>query len=120
MKYLRNSKSELPKDFYNEISKCVLECKYCSLLIKLGKIQRLIFKFIFYDIAVANYALDTSLGCLEKGWDPESDPEKLIINTRTLLHSINHLDFGFSPPIWKYITTPAWRNFVKSMDELIK
>jgi cytochrome P450 family 49 subfamily A len=59
-------------------------------------------------------ALDTRLGCLEANLPPDSDSYRLIKAADDAIELLFHLDAKF--PLWKFITTPSWRRFVKAMD----
>ena len=64
--------------------------------------------------AIVYIALDTRLGCLEAYLAPDSEPQKMIDSVEVQFDSFHILEFGI--PMWKYVSTPKWRRFVKSAD----
>ena len=64
--------------------------------------------------AIVYIALDTRLGCLDSNLAPDSEPQKMIDSVQVQFESLLKLEFGI--PIWKYVSTPTWRKFVKSAD----
>jgi hypothetical protein len=64
--------------------------------------------------AIVYIALDTRLGCLEANLAPDSEPQKMIESVEVQFDALNKLEFGI--PIWKYVSTPTWRIFVKAAD----
>jgi len=98
----------MPADFKNEIHKWALECKY------LGTLKFYLFYCIWYT-AIALVALDTRLGCLQTKLAPDSEPQQIIDSVHSLLQCLHLLEIG-SSRLWKFIPTPTWRKFVKTMD----
>ncbi|XP_065345992.1 uncharacterized protein LOC135943381 [Cloeon dipterum] len=93
VKLIRNDKMEMPADFKNEINKWALE-------------------------SISLIALDTRLGCLEPNLAPDSEAQRMIdavINVFSL-----SFDLDFKIPFWKFINTPAWKNFVKYEEEVLQ
>ena len=68
--------------------------------------------------AIAYIALDTRLGCLEAYLAPDSEPQKMIDSVEVLFESFHKLEFGI--PMWKYVSTPTWRKFVKAADVFLE
>ena len=68
--------------------------------------------------AIVFIALDTRLGCLEANLEPDSEPQKMIDSVQVQIHSLHKLEFGI--PIWKYVSTPTWRKFVKAADVFVE
>jgi len=68
--------------------------------------------------AIVFIALDTRLGCLEANLEPDSEPQKMIDSVQVQIHSLHKLEFGI--PIWKYVSTPTWRKFVKASDVFVE
>jgi hypothetical protein len=64
--------------------------------------------------AIVYIALDTRLGCLDANLAPDSEPQKMIDSVQVQFESILKLEFGI--PLWKYVSTPGWRKFVKAAD----
>jgi len=64
--------------------------------------------------AIVYIALDTRLGCLNANLAPDSEPQKMIDSVQVQFDTLNKLEFGI--PIWKYVSTPTWRKFVKAAD----
>jgi hypothetical protein len=64
--------------------------------------------------AIVYIALDTRLGCLDANLTPDSEPQKMIDSVQVQFESMHKLEFGI--PIWKFVSTPAWRKFVKAAD----
>ena len=64
--------------------------------------------------AIVYIALDTRLGCLDANLAQESEDQKMIDSVQVQLESLLKLEFGF--PMWKYVSTPTWRKFVKASD----
>jgi hypothetical protein len=63
-------------------------------------------------------ALDTRLGCLDANLEPDSEPQKMIDSLRVQFAASQKLDFGI--PIWKYVSTPTWRKYVKAADVVLE
>ncbi|KAG8226450.1 hypothetical protein J437_LFUL003442 [Ladona fulva] len=89
IKHLRDSKSEMPDDFMNELKKWSLE-------------------------SIALIAFDKRLGCLEPNLAPDSVPQKMIMAAKDFISCTETLEMRV--PVWKIISTPTWRKFVKTMD----
>ncbi|KAG8226452.1 hypothetical protein J437_LFUL003444 [Ladona fulva] len=87
--YLRDSKSEMPENFLNEISKWSLE-------------------------SIAMVALDTRLGCLQANLEPDSEPQKMIEAVNDVFTTSEILELR--PPVWKIISTPTWKRFSRAHD----
>ena len=64
--------------------------------------------------AIVYIALDTRLGCLDANLAPDSEPQKMIDSVQEQFDSLYKLEFGV--PIWKYVSSPTWRKFVKAAD----
>ena len=63
-------------------------------------------------------ALDTRLGCLDANLAPDSEPQKMIDCTQILFDSLYKLETRF--PVWKYVSSPTWRKFVKAGDVCVE
>jgi hypothetical protein len=63
-------------------------------------------------------ALDTRLGCLDANLAPDSEAQKMIDSVQVEAEALTKLDFGI--PIWKYVSTPTWRKFVKAADVFLE
>ncbi|GLH07263.1 Putative cytochrome P450 301a1, mitochondrial [Gryllus bimaculatus] len=70
------------------------------------------FRWSFESIALI--ALDARMGCLEARLAADSEAQRLIEAVHVLMDSFFELDVKPSP--WRYVTTPAWRRFVKAVD----
>jgi hypothetical protein len=68
--------------------------------------------------AIVFIALDTRLGCLDANLAPDSEPQKMIDSLQVQFESFHKLDFGM--PIWKYVSSPTWRKFVKATDDFVE
>jgi len=68
--------------------------------------------------AIVYIALDTRLGCLDANLAPDSEPQKLIDSVQVKIESFHKLEFGI--PIWKYVSSPTWRKFVKALDVFLE
>ena len=68
--------------------------------------------------AIVYIALDKRLGCFNKDLTPDSEPQKMIDAVQVQFDSMHKLEIG--PPIWKLVSTPAWRNLVKSSDYFVE
>ena len=90
---LRDTNSELPDDFDNEIHKWALEC-------------------------IGFVALDARLGCLEPNLSPDSEPQQIIDAARFALRNIAVLEL--KAPYWRYVPTPLWTKYVKNMDYFVQ
>jgi hypothetical protein len=64
--------------------------------------------------AIVYIALDARLGCLDANLAPDSEPQKMIDSVQVQFESLPKLEFGI--PIWKYVSSPSWRKFVKATD----
>ena len=64
--------------------------------------------------AIVYIALDTRLGCLDANLAPDSEPQKMIDSVQVQVEAIQKLELGI--PMWKYVSTPTWRKFVKAAD----
>jgi hypothetical protein len=62
--------------------------------------------------------LDARLGCLKPNLAADSEPYRLIHAADEAFELLFKLDGGI--PLWKYITTPSWKRFVKAMDVFTK
>lgn len=93
IRILRDEKQEMPDDFNNELYKWALE-------------------------SIVYIALDTRLGCLNDNLQPDSEPQKMIEAVQITFDCLYKLDLKLSP--WKYISTPAWRRFVKASDYFLE
>ncbi|XP_023726868.1 probable cytochrome P450 301a1, mitochondrial [Cryptotermes secundus] len=89
IRLIRDENLEMPDDFANEL------CKWG-------------FESIVY------IALDTRLGCLDADLAPDSEPQKMINYTQVQFECVHKLETKF--PVWKYVSTPTWRKFVKASD----
>jgi hypothetical protein len=74
--------------------------------------------FLGTSTAIVYIALDTRLGCLDTNLAPDSEPQKMIDSVRVQFESFHKLEFGI--PIWKYVSSPAWRKFVKAADVFVE
>lgn len=86
---MRDGNNELPDQFFDEISKWALE-------------------------SITYVALDTKLGLLRGDLDPNSESYKMIDAVHTVFESMYKLDF--LPSLWKQVSTPTYRKFIKSMN----
>jgi len=64
--------------------------------------------------AIAFVALDTRLGCLEPNLAPDSEPQRMIDSVQTQIECMFEMDMRFS--LWKWVSTPTWRKFVRAAD----
>lgn len=67
-----------------------------------------------------NYTLGTRVGWLKEIHDPESDAAKLIKATPTFVRYRNYFNLSFTPPIWKYVSTPEWKEYAETNDLIFK
>lgn len=93
IRFVRDDKQEMPADFNNELYKWGLE-------------------------SIVYIALDTRLGCFEKDLKPDSEPQKMIDAVQVQFDAMLKLEMGL--PIWKIISTAAWRDLVKSTDYFVE
>ncbi|KAF4523552.1 hypothetical protein B566_EDAN012000 [Ephemera danica] len=63
---------------------------------------------------IAMVALDTRLGCLQSNLPADSEPYRLINAAGEIFEVFIHLNLKF--PLWKYVSTPTWRRFVRALD----
>ena len=107
----------MPADFIHEMAKWALECKRVISVSLIG--------LNFFDIwlrhrksrlhaAISYVALDTRLGLLGKDLDPASDAVVLTNIIWGLFDNLYDLDIKPSP--WKWVSTPAYRKFIGSMN----
>ncbi|XP_070561094.1 probable cytochrome P450 CYP44 [Ptychodera flava] len=68
--------------------------------------------------SVCSVVMDTRLGCLEKNLDSNSEAQLMIDATGDFFTYLNKLVFGF--PLYKFISTPSWRKFLKSQDIMFR
>jgi len=59
--------------------------------------------------------LDTRLGCLDNDLKPDSEPQRLIDAVQVLQDCLYQTEIQLS--IWKIVSTPALRKFVKVSDQ---
>jgi hypothetical protein len=59
-------------------------------------------------------ALDTRLGCLDSDLAPDSEPQRMIDNIKVQFDCLYKMEIKF--PVWKYVSSPTWRKFVKVSD----
>ncbi|PNF13667.1 hypothetical protein B7P43_G16772 [Cryptotermes secundus] len=90
IRLIRDENLEMPDDFGNEL------CKWG-------------FESIVY------IALDTRLGCLDADLAPDSEPQKMINYIQVQFDCLHKMEINF--PMWKYVSTPTWRKFVKVSDK---
>ncbi|XP_023022151.2 probable cytochrome P450 12a5, mitochondrial [Leptinotarsa decemlineata] len=84
-----NETHQMPDDFVNELYKWALE-------------------------SVGIMALNKHFGCLDLTTPQDSDPKKLVT---AVLNMFKHLYLiETSPPLWKFISTPLYKKFVKNLD----
>ncbi|KAJ4434892.1 hypothetical protein ANN_23463 [Periplaneta americana] len=86
---LKNRDEEMPANFHNELCKWALE-------------------------SISLVALDKRLGCLADNLAPDSEQQQMITAGIEIIEGFFKLDYG--PSYWKYVSTPTWKKFVKSMD----
>uniref|UniRef100_V5GP28 Cytochrome P450 CYP12A2 n=1 Tax=Anoplophora glabripennis TaxID=217634 RepID=V5GP28_ANOGL len=85
----QNENNEMPDDFQGELYKWALE-------------------------SVGLVALDRHLGCLHLNAPKDSEPQQFISKVNDMFELMYQLDF--LPPIWKFISTPALKRYVKILD----
>jgi hypothetical protein len=68
--------------------------------------------------AIAYVALDTRLGCLNSNLEPDSEPQKMIDSIQTQFDCIHKMEMKF--PVWKFVSTPTWRRYVKAADLFVQ
>jgi len=68
--------------------------------------------------AIVFIALDTRLGCLDANLAPDSESQKMIDSVQVQFESIHKMELG--TPIWKYVSSPTWRKYVKAADEFVE
>lgn len=90
---LRDEKQEMPDNFNNELYKWALE-------------------------SIVYIALDTRMGCLDDDLAPDSEPQKMIRAVQTIFDCSFKMDI--KPSLWKLVSTPAWRDFVKASDYFLE
>ncbi|KAJ4434894.1 hypothetical protein ANN_23465 [Periplaneta americana] len=90
---VRDEKLEMPANFNNEMYKWGLE-------------------------SIAYIALDTRLGCFNPDLQPDSEPQKMIDAVQLQFDAMYRLEIQI--PFWKIVSTPAWRDLVKSSDYFIE
>jgi hypothetical protein len=64
--------------------------------------------------AAVYIVLDTRLGCLDKDLKPDSEPQRIIDDVQVLLDRLYELEVQLS--FWKFVNTPALREFVRVSD----
>jgi len=65
--------------------------------------------------AAVYIVLDTRLGCLDNDLKPDSEPQRLIDAVQVLQDCLYQTEIQLS--IWKIVSTPALRKFVKVSDQ---
>jgi hypothetical protein len=68
--------------------------------------------------AISLIALDTRLGCLEPNLAKDSDAQRMIDAVVNVF--ILSFDLDFKIPIWKLISTPTWKKFVKYEEDILE
>jgi hypothetical protein len=63
-------------------------------------------------------ALDTRLGSLGANLASDSEPQKMIDSVKVMFESLYKLEIGLQ--IWKYVSSPMWRKFVKASDVTVE
>lgn len=86
----QDPKNMMPKDFMNELNKWALE-------------------------SICVVALNKRLGLLDPD-STNSEALRFIQDVLTMFDLMNDLEIKVSP--WRYISTPAWRKFVRTMDRI--
>ncbi|XP_074037346.1 probable cytochrome P450 12a5, mitochondrial [Leptinotarsa decemlineata] len=84
-----NENHQMPDDFVNELYKWALE-------------------------SVGIMALNKHFGCLDLTAPQDSDSKKLV--TAILNMFLHFYLFEIAPPLWKFISTPLYKKFVKNLD----
>jgi hypothetical protein len=69
----------------------------------------------YFLTAIVYIALDKRLGCLEPHLAPDSEPQKMIDCVQEQFDCMYKMEFKV--PLWKYVSTPAWRKFVEVSDK---
>ncbi|KDR20887.1 putative cytochrome P450 301a1, mitochondrial, partial [Zootermopsis nevadensis] len=93
IRMIRDDKLEMPDDFGNELCKWGLE-------------------------SISYIALDTRLGCLNPELTADSEAQKMIDSVQVQFDCMHKMESGF--PVWKYVSSPTWRKFVKASDFFIE
>jgi hypothetical protein len=68
--------------------------------------------------AIAFVALDTRLGCLELNLAPNLEPQKMLNSVETQFDCFYKMEMKL--PIWKCVSTPTWRKYVKAADVFLE
>ncbi|PNF42439.1 putative cytochrome P450 301a1, mitochondrial [Cryptotermes secundus] len=89
IRLIRDENLEMPDDFANELCKWGLE-------------------------SIVYIALDTRLGCLDADLAPDSEPQKMIDCVSVVFDCLHVMESKI--PMWKYVSTPTWRKFLKASD----
>ncbi|XP_063919076.1 probable cytochrome P450 12a4, mitochondrial [Zophobas morio] len=94
IKYLseENEQGQMPDDFHNELYKWSLE-------------------------SIGVVTMDTHLGCLKRG-SVNEEAQKLIYSVLRMFQLMYKLDV--MPSVWKYISTPSWKEYVQVLDFMLK
>lgn len=67
-------------------------------------------------VAIARVALDARLGCLDD--EPPADTQALIDAVNTFFMNVGVLEL--KPPLWKLVSTPTWRAYIRALDDITK
>lgn len=70
----------------------------------------------FLDVltAIVYIALDTRMGCLDGDLAPDSERQRMIDCVQIIFDCLDVMETKI--PVWKYVSSPTWRKFVKASD----
>jgi cytochrome P450 family 49 subfamily A len=63
-------------------------------------------------------ALDKRMGCLDADLEPDSEHQKIINCIDVFFDCLYIMETKI--PMWKYVSSPTWRKFVKAADEFVE
>jgi hypothetical protein len=69
---------------------------------------------LFVLTAIVFISLDKRLGCLDGDLATDSENQKMIHCVETIFNCLNMMETQI--PVWKYVSTPTWRKYVKAAD----
>lgn len=120
MDYLmhKHPQGEMPEDFLNELAKWALE-SICAIGLnkRLGKI------IIYTPLQILNRNIVHEkyfiiLGLLDSNLAPDSAEQTFINDVLEFFVLMNELDVKVS--LWKWISTPTWKRYVKILDRILE
>lgn len=115
----KHPQGEMPEDFQNELAKWALE-SICVIGLnkRLGKYS-IIHIYIYWLLCKNDVNIFfVILGLLNSNLSSDSAEQTFINDVLQLFVLMNELDV--KPSLWRWISTPTWRKYVKILDRVVE